>query len=275
MALNTMYAIIFTGMHFSIVRTDLAHTSVALFLTRWVTHFCAPAFVFLAGVSAYLYGSARGKRALSFFLLTGGIWLVFAELFIITLFWTFNPSYPVFNFQVIYRAIGVSMIALSVLIKLSRRVILGIGIILIAGHNLLDGIHVSGKGVPAFLWAMLHEDGDFTFGRFTFLLHYPVLPWIGIMAIGYTIGSLYAPGQDGKRRKRAASLYGNRGDPLLFRHHAQPERIWRSIPLVHARKCVIHLIILPECYQISSFPAICPDNPGDTCFSFSHWEKAR
>ncbi|MDP4147841.1 MAG: heparan-alpha-glucosaminide N-acetyltransferase domain-containing protein [Bacteroidota bacterium] len=194
--------------------TDLTHTSVPLFFTRWITHFCAPAFVFLAGLSAHLYGSAKGGKSLSFFLLTRGIWLVFAELFIITLFWTFNPSYPVLNFQVIW-AIGVSMIALSVLIRLNRRMILAIGIILVAGHNLLDTIHVTGKGVPAFLWAALHEDGDFTFGHFTLLLHYPVLPWIGIMAIGYVIGSLYVPGQDGNRRKKTL-LYLGTGAIVLF-----------------------------------------------------------
>jgi uncharacterized membrane protein len=194
--------------------TDLSRTSVSVFFTRWITHFCAPAFVFLAGVSACLYGYTRGRRALSIFLLTRGIWLVFAELFIITLFWTFNPSYPVLNFQVIW-AIGVSMIALSLLVRLDRRIILAVGIILVAGHNLLDTIHVSGKGIPAFLWAALHEDGDFTFGRFTLLLHYPVIPWIGIMAIGYTLGSLYAPGEDAKRRKRMLLYFGT-GAIALF-----------------------------------------------------------
>jgi uncharacterized membrane protein len=194
--------------------TDLTRASVVLFFTRWITHFCAPAFVLLAGLSAHLYGSARGRRALSYFLLTRGIWLVFAELFIITLFWTFNPSYPVLNFQVIW-AIGVSMIALSLLVRLDRRIILAIGIILVAGHNLLDTIHVTGKGVPAFVWAMLHQDGDFTFGRFTLLLHYPVIPWIGIMAIGYTLGGLYVAGQDGERRKKTL-LYLGTGAIMLF-----------------------------------------------------------
>jgi uncharacterized membrane protein len=204
----------FHGDAFLYSPTDLTRTSVVLFFTRWITHFCAPAFVFLAGVSAQLYGSVRGRRALSLFLLTRGIWLVFAELFIITLFWTFNPSYPVLNFQVIW-AIGVSMIALSLLVRLDRRIILAIGITLIAGHNLLDTIHVTGKGVPAFLWATLHQDGDFTFGRFTLLLHYPVIPWIGIMAIGYSLGSLYASGQDGKRRKKML-LYLGTAAIMLF-----------------------------------------------------------
>ena len=98
----------FHGRAFLYSPTDLSHTSVLLFFTRWITHFCAPIFVFLAGISAYLYGVKRSKRELSFFLITRGIWLMLAEMFIITLFQTFNPTYPGFNLQVIW-AIGLCM----------------------------------------------------------------------------------------------------------------------------------------------------------------------
>jgi uncharacterized membrane protein len=194
--------------------TDLSRTSVPVFFTRWITHFCAPIFVFLAGISAYLYGSKISKAALSVYLFRRGIWLVFAELFIVTLEWTFNPTYPVFNFQVIW-AIGISMIVLSVLIRFNGRVILVIGLLLIAGHNLLDGIHVTGKGLSSLLWDMLHEDGDFRIGRFTLLIHYPVLPWIGIMAMGYYFGSLYSPGFDATMRKKILLVLGS-GAVILF-----------------------------------------------------------
>ncbi|HZZ75540.1 MAG TPA: heparan-alpha-glucosaminide N-acetyltransferase domain-containing protein, partial [Puia sp.] len=92
--------------------TDLGHTSVSLFFTRWITHFCAPVFVFLAGVSAYLYGVRKTKKEVSQYLFSRGLWLIFVELFIIGLGQTFNPTYPYFNLQVIW-AIGISMIALS------------------------------------------------------------------------------------------------------------------------------------------------------------------
>ena len=92
--------------------TDLEHTSVILFFTRFITHYCAPVFVFLSGISAYLYGTKKSKRELTGYLFTRGIWLVFVELFIISLGRTFNPSYPFFNLQVIW-AIGISMIVLS------------------------------------------------------------------------------------------------------------------------------------------------------------------
>ena len=94
---------------------DLNHTNVILFFTRWITHFCAPVFVFLAGISAYLYGTNKTKKELSLFLFTRGLWLVFAELFILSLFRTFNPSYHFFNLQVIW-VIGLSMIFLSAMI---------------------------------------------------------------------------------------------------------------------------------------------------------------
>jgi uncharacterized membrane protein len=98
---------------------DLAHTNVLLFFTRWITHFCAPVFVFLAGTSAYLYGARRSRQDLSFFLFTRGVWLVLIELFIISLFRTFSPSYQFLNLQVIW-AIGISMIALSMIIYMKR-----------------------------------------------------------------------------------------------------------------------------------------------------------
>jgi uncharacterized membrane protein len=193
---------------------DLAHTNVLLFFTRWITHFCAPVFVFLAGTSAYLYGARRSRQDLSFFLFTRGVWLVLIELFIISLFRTFNPSYQFLNLQVIW-AIGISMIALSMIIYMKRHFILLTGILLIAAHNLLDTVHVPGGGVFSFLWALLHDAGYFIFGYFTFHVHYPVLPWIGIMAIGYCFGSIYARGYEPEKRKKTL-LYLGFGAIALF-----------------------------------------------------------
>jgi uncharacterized membrane protein len=180
--------------------TDLSQTSTAVFFTRWITHFCAPVFVFLAGVSGYLYGAGKTRKALSVFLLTRGLWLMFAEWFIVTLEWSFNPSYPFFNLQVIW-AIGVSMVVMSALVYLTRRAILLIGIALVAGHNLLDSVHVDGSGLASFIWSLLHDARELSFGRLVVFVHYPVLAWIGIMALGYCTGSLYVQNADtGKRR---------------------------------------------------------------------------
>lgn len=181
--------------------TDLNKTGGFLFFTRFITHYCAPVFVFLAGISAHMYGSKRSRRALSFYLLKRGVWLVFAEFFVITLGWTFNPAYPIFNLQVIW-AIGISMIVLSAMVYMSRLYILLTGVLLIAAHNLLDNVHVPGNGIAGFLWSFLHEPGDYVLGRFHIFVRYPVMPWVGIMAVGYYFGSLYNTGYDAVKRKK-------------------------------------------------------------------------
>jgi uncharacterized membrane protein len=181
--------------------TDLNKTGGFLFFTRFITHYCAPVFVFLAGISAHMYGSKRSRRALFFYLLKRGVWLVFAEFFVITLGWTFNPAYPIFNLQVIW-AIGISMIVLSAMIHLKRQYILVIAVLLIAGHNLLDNLHVSNNGITNFLWYILHEPGGFAVGQSIVFVRYPVMPWIGIMALGYYLGALYNTGYDAVKRKK-------------------------------------------------------------------------
>jgi len=196
--------------------TDLQHTTAPIFLTRWITHFCAPVFMLLAGVSACLYGLKNGRKALSFFLFTRGLWLVIVELFIVTLEWTFNPHYPAFILQVIW-AFGISMMILSLLIHLPRPVLLLLGIVLIAAHNTLDTVHVNGNTAPAFIWSVLHQPNfaGFHFGAFNPIVGYPVLPWIGIMTLGYCLGSLYASDIAPNHRKKTLRQLGT-GAILLF-----------------------------------------------------------
>ncbi|HMI62196.1 MAG TPA: heparan-alpha-glucosaminide N-acetyltransferase domain-containing protein, partial [Puia sp.] len=142
--------------------TDLTKTSGFLFFTRWITHFCAPIFMFLSGISAHLYGLKNGRKALSFFLMTRGLWLIFIELTIVSIGWTFNVHFTVYILQVIW-AFGVSMLVLSALLGLKRKVLLTIALVLIAGHNLLDSIHVAGNGGAAITWAFFHEQRFFSF----------------------------------------------------------------------------------------------------------------
>lgn len=194
--------------------TDLSKTSAILFFTRWITHFCAPVFMFLAGTSAYLNGLKKSKKELSFFLLTRGLWLVLLEFLVITLEWTFNPLYNVFLVQVIW-ALGISMICLAGLIYLPRKVILVTGIILIAAHNLLDNVHVPGNGGASVFWAFLHEQRFFAFGSTGLFVGYPIIPWIGIMATGYCFGALYTPKYDAAKRKKTL-IYLGAGAIALF-----------------------------------------------------------
>jgi len=183
--------------------TDLSRTDVPLFFTRWITHFCAPIFTFLAGASAFLNGTKKTKKELSFFLFTRGLWLVLAEMLIVTLGWSFNPAYPVLILQVIW-ALGVSMMVLSAMVYLPQTVILITGLILIAGHNLLDAPPSQSTSL---VMAALHEQHFFFMKPFSIMMGYPVLPWIGIMLTGYGFGQLYLPTFDaGKRRKLLIAL---------------------------------------------------------------------
>jgi len=185
---------------------DPTRTNVALYFTRWITHFCAPTFVFLAGTGAYLQ-LARGKsrRELSRFLITRGLWLIVLECTLVRLgaFWSFD--YRILGmFQVIW-VIGVSMIVLAGLIHFPLKIVTAFGAIVVATHNLLDrpSFRVqSWRGpdtpIPSFgakVWILLHQP----FEAFPVLpilspiifVIYPLIPWIGVMPLGYALGSLY------------------------------------------------------------------------------------
>ena len=181
--------------------TDMTHTYPTLFFTRWITHFCAPIFMFLAGTSAFLYGLKKGRKAESFFLLTRGIWLIFIELFVVTVGWTFNVHFTFYILQVIW-AFGVSMIILSALIHLPRNGQLAVAVVLLAGHNLLDGIHIAGNGLEAVGFSFLHEFHAFSYPNFSFVIGYPILPWVGLITFGHYLGRLYAPDIEPDRRKK-------------------------------------------------------------------------
>lgn len=168
--------------------TDLEVTTVGLFFTRWVTHVCAPVFVFLAGTSAYLYGSRRSTKQLSIFLLTRGLWLVLLELTIIKYVWIPEPGYSMVLIQVIW-ALGCSMVVLAGLCFLGAKAVGLIGLVIIFGHNLLDPLTSADFGNLAILWTIAHEGGRVQmFDGVLWLIGYPLLPWIGVMAAGYYFG---------------------------------------------------------------------------------------
>lgn len=180
--------------------TDLTKTSAATFFTRWITHFCAPAFVLLAGTSAALTGQRKSTAELSKFLLTRGLWLMFLEMTIINFGWFFNPHFDFNPLQVIW-ALGVCMVVLAGLVHLPGKLILAIGLIILFGHNALDGIHFDGNSFSAFLWAELHEPKIFQYAGKSFRTNYPVLPWIGIIALGYSIGGLFTSKISSEKRR--------------------------------------------------------------------------
>ena len=182
--------------------TDLETTTPVLFFTRFITHFCAPIFVFLAGTAAYLYGQKRTKRQLSRFLWTRGLWLIFLELTLNSFIWWFDIHFGFLNLQILW-AIGFSMIALSLLIYLPFPVLLGVGAVIVAGHNLLDGIVMEGYSPQALLWYFLHQNQFLPISQTRVILfNYPVLAWIGVMALGYCFGTIYRKGYDPVERKK-------------------------------------------------------------------------
>jgi len=166
--------------------TDLETTYPMLFFTRWITHFCAPIFVFLAGTSIFLMCQKKTKKELSSFLITRGIWLVFVEVIIITFGWTFNPLYNLLILQVIW-AIGASMILFGLLIHLPYKAIFSIGFIIVFGHNLLDYPSIN-AGLKGSVLADLLYFSNFAvypvFKDHYLLIVYSFLPWTGVMLLG-------------------------------------------------------------------------------------------
>ena len=185
--------------------TDLTRTNVPLFFTRWVTHFCAPVFVFLAGAGAFLrLARGKGKSELSGFLVKRGLWLILLEFTLIRVVVWFNVDFRfALELQVIW-VIGVSMIALAGLIHLPLRMVAAASVAMIALHNLLDVVRVApmrGPGFRASIWMVLHQPGVIFFSPNVYgLVLYPLIPWIGVLAAGYAFGAFYQ--LEAERRRR-------------------------------------------------------------------------
>jgi len=182
--------------------TDPATTTPILFFTRWITHYCAPIFVFLAGTSIFLTGKKRTKKELSVFLLKRGLWLMTLELVIFNFLFSFDPGFHFVALQVIW-VTGVSMVLMAGLIYLPLNALFIIGIVVIAGHNLLDNFNSPKMPDTPLWWGFLHQRyfTEYVPGRFLGIL-YPLLPWPGIMILGYCLGSLYVNGFDAVKRRR-------------------------------------------------------------------------
>lgn len=214
---------------------DPERSFALLYATRWITHFCAPVFVLLAGVSAYLQ-LARGKPKgeVARLLLTRGLWLVALELTVIAFGWSFRVD---FVFLQVIWAIGWSMVALAALVWLPWRAVLALGVAVVAGHNLLDPVQASSFGALAPLWSVLHEPTPIVVdGKVYGFIAYPVLPWLGVMALGFGLGPVFR--QDDARRRAILAAAGlamialfvalrlahGYGDPAAWTTQATPGR---------------------------------------------------
>jgi len=195
--------------------TDLSKTSAALFFTRWITHFCAPTFVFLSGVSIYLQ-RMRGKSGpeLTRFLLTRGLWLIVLEFTVVRFAIFFDVDYSLLGIAEVIWIFGVSMIVMAGLVRLPVWASAAFGLVLILGHNALDRVVPPSMGgtAPGFgqiIWTFLHQPGfvPIAGGATKVFVAYPLIPWVGVMAAGYALGAIYA--WDGSRRRRFLTIAGS------------------------------------------------------------------
>src|SRR4051812_16494073 len=173
-----------------------------LFFTRWITHYCAPTFVFLSGTSVFLY-SQRGKtkKEVGWFLFTRGLWLIFAEIVIVNGLWLFG--YTTFMILEVFWAIGMSMVCLSILQFLPYRVLLVIGLSIVFGHNALDSVQVMHPAAASVAWSLTHAPNLYQpFPHYMILVSYPFLPWLGLMICGYCMGELYTKNTNPAYRKK-------------------------------------------------------------------------
>jgi uncharacterized membrane protein len=169
--------------------TNPATTTIPLFFTRWVTHFCAPVFFVLTGTGAYLSLRKKTKRELSRFLFTRGLWLIFLEVVVVRCFgWQFNFDYRLMLLNVLW-ALGWAMITLSALVYLPASVVAAFGVVMIATHNLFDSVQSTSS-----IWTVLHSAPGFILnepGHIIFVA-YALIPWVGVTAAGYGLGQIYS-----------------------------------------------------------------------------------
>ncbi|MBN6150955.1 DUF1624 domain-containing protein [Xanthomonas sp. AmX2] len=211
---------------------DVETVSPALFAARLLAHLCAPVFVFLTGLSAWLYAARQphGRSAAAWFLLKRGLFLIVLEVTLVNFAWTLAFPPQVLYLQVIW-AIGLSMLALAALLWLPRPALALLGAVLVAGHNLLDAVHVRGDGPLAAAWAVLHERGWLQLGDLRVRTSYPVLPWIGVIALGYAAGPWYGSAF-GAARRHARLLACGSGALALFAllrwHNGYGDAPWQA-----------------------------------------------
>lgn len=191
--------------------SDPTQTTLPIFFTRFITHFCAPTFSFLAGLSAFMIGKRKSPAELSVFLLKRGLWLIFIEITIVSFAWYFDPEFRRTGLLVIW-VLGISMIVLAGLIHLPKKMILLFSLMIIFGHNLLDNVDIKDN----IFWSLLHQRGLlWSDGTHAIFVGYPIIPWIAVMSLGYCFGSLYDSNFDTFKRKRILNGLGV-GSILLF-----------------------------------------------------------
>jgi uncharacterized membrane protein len=180
--------------------TDLSRTTPILFFTRWITHFCLPVFMFLAGTGVYLYGRNRTKGQLSRFLWTRGLWFIALELTVMRFAYNFNFSPRFLILLLILWIFGICMVAMAALVYMPMRWPAALSVAVIVLHNCLDGIRAQQFGSAAWSWNLLHQPGIITVAGKPALVTYTFLPWIAVMAAGFCFGRIFQLDAEARRR---------------------------------------------------------------------------
>jgi len=180
---------------------DFATTTPILYFTRWITHFCAPTFVFLSGLSAWLQSQRKTKKELSRFLVTRGLWLVLMEITVMSLGISGDIHYGFFILQTIW-SIGISMVILGLVIWLPFNIILALALLIVFGHNVIDYAERNNNGAVPVWWSFLHRPAILTlWGDHLLGIFYPFLPWSGLMMLGYCCGKIFTAIEPVRRKK--------------------------------------------------------------------------
>lgn len=169
---------------------DIDLTNPEVFFTRWITHFAAPTFIFLAGIGLFFASGRRTKHELAYLSISRGVWLIFLELTLVGFFWAFNSDFIYHPKIGVLFVIGVCMIAMGFLVYLPKYFIALLALAMIFGHNAFDDISVESFSSYSWIWHTLHVPGSFTLGVFEIKVIYPFIPWIGVMALGYIFGPI-------------------------------------------------------------------------------------
>ena len=245
-----------SGFYFNFDPTDLSRTYTALFATRWVTHFCAPVFIFLAGTGAFLSASrGKSKPELSKFLLTRGLWLVLLELTYLHVAWYFDFILLAQPVQVIW-CLGWSMVALSALIYLPVWAVTAFGVAMIGVHNLFDGVQAQNLGAFGWLWKIFHEGGLIMPSKyFGMYVAYPLIPWIGVMAVGIRLREIAA---SRSRRAPQMDVRARRRPHPPVRHPPRHQSLRRSDAVERSEKRALHVLLFHQHLQIPAVAFVSP-----------------
>ncbi len=233
--------------------TDLTRTTAAIFLTRWITHFCAPVFMLTAGLGAFFWMSRgrHSKAELSRFLIARGVWLILLEVTILRVMMFSQGSFRgSLVILLILWAIGISMIALAVLIYLPTPVLVAVSVGIIALHNLLDGIPATRFGRAAPFWDILHQQGLFSFAGLRFVTAYPVLPWIGVVAVRLLSRNSFFGGWQKPRAHPGAA--GVRAERRVC-GGARDQFVWRPFTLEPSTVRAVYGAVIPQYYEVPAF----------------------